>query len=152
MQPRPPSENFLDLALRLRRDEDVSLEEVATTLDVDQNPGTDPDLSRALLDGLAERAGSRLCSLRDPGGRVLTLVDFLHREERFHGNTEAYDDPGNSYLHQVLERRTGIPITLCIVTIEIGRRLGIPIHGSASRSTASLSPATSSPGPPATSI
>ncbi|MBW2395274.1 MAG: transglutaminase family protein [Deltaproteobacteria bacterium] len=129
MQPRAPSETFRDLALRLRRDEDVSLEEVALTLDADQNPGIDPALSRALLDGLAERAGSRLCSLRDPGGRVLTLVDFLHREERFRGNTEDYNDPGNSYLHQVLERRTGIPITLCIVTIEVGRRLGIPIHG-----------------------
>lgn len=107
----------------------MSLEDVALILDADQNPGVDPAHERSLLDELAERASTRLDSIRDPGGRVLTLIDFLHREERFRGNTEQYDDPRNSYLHHVLERRTGIPITLCIVTIEVGRRLGIPIHG-----------------------
>ena len=105
------------------------MEDVALILDTDQNPGVDPEHQRALLDGLAERAGTRLDCIRDPGGRVLTLVDFLHREERFRGNTGEYGDPRNSYLHHVLERRKGIPITLCIVTIEVGRRLGIPIHG-----------------------
>ncbi len=129
MQPRPPSEPFLDLADRLRRGDDVRLEDVALVLDVDQNPDVEPERQREILDHLAERAGCRLEALRDPGGRILTLVDFLHREERFRGNSERYDDPRNSYLHEVLARRTGIPITLCIVTIEVARRLGIPIHG-----------------------
>ncbi|MCP5069099.1 MAG: tetratricopeptide repeat protein [bacterium] len=115
--------------MRLRQNEDVTLEEVALAVDIDQNPGIDPEHSRSLLDELALRAAGRIDSLRDPGGRVLTLVDFLHREERFRGHTEAHLDPRNSYLHQVLESRNGIPLTLCIVTIEVGRRLGIPIHG-----------------------
>lgn len=47
----------------------------------------------------------------------------------FHGNTVAYDDPDNSFLDQVLRRRTGIPITLSVVMIEVGRRIGVPIAG-----------------------
>ncbi len=48
---------------------------------------------------------------------------------RFRGNIDEYYDPRNSYLNDVLERRTGIPITLCVLYIEIGRRVGLPIEG-----------------------
>jgi regulator of sirC expression with transglutaminase-like and TPR domain len=47
----------------------------------------------------------------------------------FVGNTVDYADPANSYLHRVLTRRTGIPITLSVVAIEVGRRLGVDIRG-----------------------
>jgi regulator of sirC expression with transglutaminase-like and TPR domain len=47
----------------------------------------------------------------------------------FGGNTEHYDDPANSFLDLVLERRTGIPITLSVVLIEVARRLGVPVVG-----------------------
>ena len=54
---------------------------------------------------------------------------YLFEELGFRGNREAYNDPKNSYLDAVLERRLGIPITLSIVYIEIGRRVGLPIFG-----------------------
>ncbi len=53
----------------------------------------------------------------------------LFRSEGFHGNDVDYYDPENSFLDAVLDRRTGIPITLSVVLIEVGRRLGVPLVG-----------------------
>jgi regulator of sirC expression with transglutaminase-like and TPR domain len=60
---------------------------------------------------------------------VAALAEHLFEGEGFRGNQEDYEDPRNSYLHQVLSRRQGIPITLSILFIEVGRRLGIGLHG-----------------------
>ena len=57
------------------------------------------------------------------------LSRFLFHTRGFRGNTEDYYDPRNSYLNEVLERRLGIPITLSLVFIEVGRRLGLRIEG-----------------------
>ncbi len=57
------------------------------------------------------------------------LVDHLFIDMRYTGNRTDYYDPRNSYLNDVIERRTGIPITLSILTMEIGRRLGVPLSG-----------------------
>jgi regulator of sirC expression with transglutaminase-like and TPR domain len=61
--------------------------------------------------------------------RVSTLNDFLFREQRFVGNNTEYDDPRNSFLNEVLDRRTGIPITLALVYIEVARRAGLAVEG-----------------------
>lgn len=63
---------------------------------------------------------------------VTSLDGLRHRlfvEEGFGGNTGDYADPRNSLLHQVLHRRLGIPITLAVVTMEVGRRAGVRIEG-----------------------
>lgn len=57
------------------------------------------------------------------------LIERLFVQERFAGNTRDYHDPRNSLLPHVLGRRLGIPITLAVVTIEVGRRAGIALHG-----------------------
>lgn len=72
----------------------------------------------AELDRLADGVGSRDA-----------LVERLFVQERFTGNTADYYDPRNSLLPHVLGRRLGIPITLAVVTIEVGRRAGIALHG-----------------------
>ncbi len=54
---------------------------------------------------------------------------MLFEEEGFQGNADAYYDPRNSFLNDVLDRRLGIPITLGIVTLEVGRRVGLPLSG-----------------------
>lgn len=61
--------------------------------------------------------------------RVIALNHFLFQEQGFSGNTEDYYDPRNSFLNEVLDRRLGIPITLAIIYIEVGRRLGLPLAG-----------------------
>lgn len=94
-----------------------------------------PDLEVAgylmRLDRLAERAAARLSLSVEPD--VIDSLDSinqtLYREEGISGNSDAYYDPRNSFLNEVLDRRTGIPISLSIVYMEVGRRLGLDIRG-----------------------
>jgi regulator of sirC expression with transglutaminase-like and TPR domain len=84
--------------------------------------GADPDLDTGIwlreLDRLAERIDS-----------LEMLIHRLFVEERFAGNTTNYYDPRNSLLNQVLHRRLGIPITLSVVCLEVGRRAGVALEG-----------------------
>jgi len=61
--------------------------------------------------------------------RVVALNQFLYEDMGYWGNTEDYYDPRNSYLNEVIERKTGIPITLSILYMELGRRIGLPLEG-----------------------
>ncbi|MGE3508497.1 MAG: SirB1 family protein [Vicinamibacterales bacterium] len=93
------------------------------------------------LDELGHEASRRVASasrLPDDAPRfvdpltlaqVTALSDYLFLEERFVGNQRHYDDPRNSYLNEVLDRRTGIPISLALVYMEVARRAGLKIEG-----------------------
>lgn len=61
--------------------------------------------------------------------RVMALNDFLFKELRFVGNDVQYEDPRNSCLNEVLDRRTGIPITLALIYMEVARRAGVDVQG-----------------------
>jgi regulator of sirC expression with transglutaminase-like and TPR domain len=61
--------------------------------------------------------------------RVLALNDYLFGELHFAGNESAYEDPRNSFLNEVLDRRTGIPITLALLYMEVARRAGLQVEG-----------------------
>ena len=65
----------------------------------------------------------------DPLGRLHRLREYLFVEQGFAGNREDYYDPRNSFLNDVLDRRQGIPITLSLVLIEVGKRLGLAVEG-----------------------
>src|ERR1700730_3261947 len=94
-----------------------------------------------LLDALGHEASRRVAAARpgmddapahvDPGtyARVTALNDYLFREQRFVGNDVQYEDPRNSFLNEVLDRRTGIPVTLALVYMEVARRAGVPVEG-----------------------
>jgi regulator of sirC expression with transglutaminase-like and TPR domain len=60
---------------------------------------------------------------------VKVLNEFLYDEQRFTGNSTSYDDPRNSFLNEVLDRRTGIPISLAVVYLEVARRAGVDVAG-----------------------
>lgn len=93
-------------------------------------PRLDPAPYLARLEALGEAAADRLAAPRtDPRGPVDALNRFLFKDEGFSGNTGDYDDPRNSFLNQVLDRRTGSPITLAVVYIEVARRAGIRVDG-----------------------
>ena len=81
----------------------------------------------ARLDELGEAARAR--AVRWGGSKVEALNKYLFEELGFVGNESDYYDPRNSMLHQVLGRRTGIPITLSVVYIEVGRRAGLRVEG-----------------------
>ena len=60
---------------------------------------------------------------------IKAVNEFLFDELHFVGNREKYEDPRNSCLNEVLDRRTGIPITMCVVYMEVARRAGLHIDG-----------------------
>jgi regulator of sirC expression with transglutaminase-like and TPR domain len=60
---------------------------------------------------------------------VMALNDYLFGELRFVGNDRHYEDPRNSFLNEVLDRRTGIPITLALLYMEVARRAGVHVEG-----------------------
>ncbi len=93
-----------------------------------------PSLDAApYLEGLARmghEAAQRIA--RAGSGRmdaVRAFNEYLYDEQGFAGNREHYDDPRNSFLNEVLERRTGIPITLAVVYLEVARRAGLRVAG-----------------------
>lgn len=95
----------------------------------DRYPGLDPAGSLARLEAMARTIRGRLPADAFAEQRVAALNHHLFAEEGFRGNAEDYYDPRNSYLNEVLERRTGIPITLSIVYLEVGRRIGLALRG-----------------------
>jgi regulator of sirC expression with transglutaminase-like and TPR domain len=107
----------------------VDLAEAALLVAADFRPDLDPAVWRTRLDDLAEAARGPVLSAWSDAARVEALNRFLFEQEGFEGNEEEYEDPRNSLLNEVLERRTGIPITLSLVYLEIGRRLALPVEG-----------------------
>lgn len=88
------------------------------------------DIGRYLgrLDEIATEAGSRTGGSSELD-RAQRLLDFLCAEEGFGGNRDDYYDPRNSMLNEVLDRRTGIPITLSLLLLEVARRIGLDLVG-----------------------
>ncbi|MCE2999023.1 MAG: SirB1 family protein [Betaproteobacteria bacterium] len=111
------------------RDEDVSLAEGALWIAAGEYPGLEIGEYLARIDALALTLRKRLRADIATAEKLLALNHYLFDELGFSGNGDDYYDPRNSFLNDVLERRLGIPITLAVVYIEIGRRIGIGLHG-----------------------
>jgi regulator of sirC expression with transglutaminase-like and TPR domain len=94
-----------------------------------QFPGLDATPSLARLNELASQLGDRLRNFNDGREFVEKSQSFLFGELGFHGNESDFFDPLNSCLNQVLERRTGIPISLAVMYMEVARRLHMPVFG-----------------------
>ena len=130
MPPTNPGRQLL-LQLVRRRDEQIDLIRAALAIAWEDRGGIDIDHAMRTLDALVFRTGSSLtggASTVEQAGRV---VDYLHRVEGFLGNTVVPDDPANSYLSDVLERRVGLPITLALVLLHVGWQLGLPLEPAA---------------------
>ena len=112
-----------------REDDEIDLATAALLIAAVEYPDLDIDRHIAILDSLAEGAAYRIGPDRDPFHCVNNLSEYLFDEVGFQGNQEDYYDPRNSYLNEVLQRRTGLPITLCLVCLEVGKRLDIPLAG-----------------------
>jgi regulator of sirC expression with transglutaminase-like and TPR domain len=104
---------------------DVAALEIASI----EMPDLDPMPSLAVLDRIASEIAARLPASADGREFVRVMNDYLFGELGFHGNEIDYNDPRNSCLNLVLDRRTGIPIALSVVYIEVARRLGRPVAG-----------------------
>ncbi len=91
--------------------------------------GESPTYYLTLLNDMAEAVRPAVLPAATALAAVTALNHYLFTELGFHGNTENYYDPDNSFLNQVLDSRTGIPISLSLVYLEIGWRLGLPMQG-----------------------
>jgi regulator of sirC expression with transglutaminase-like and TPR domain len=115
--------------LMSRPDDDIELDRVALTIAQAEYEQLETAAYLRRLDQMAAELRPRLSPEESPERLVAELNAFLFGEEAFHGNAADYYDPRNSYLNDVLDRRTGIPITLSLIYIELGRRVRLRIEG-----------------------
>ena len=113
-----PTERFTDLLQNA--ESDIALDEACFLIAAHARPDLDVDERRAQLDALAASLDADDAD---------ALAHALFTDLGYAGNTIDYADPDNSYLDAVLDRRLGIPITLSVLMIEVGRRRGIELHG-----------------------
>jgi regulator of sirC expression with transglutaminase-like and TPR domain len=106
----------------------VELAHAALLVAAEERPGLDVEHYRARLYELGLAARERIARAGDANA-VGALNKFLFEELGFAGNQSDYYDPRNSLLSDVLDRRTGIPITLSLVYMEVGRRAGLRVEG-----------------------
>jgi regulator of sirC expression with transglutaminase-like and TPR domain len=109
-------------------DGEIRLARAALLIAAAEEPDLDVDRYVVRLEGLAE-AAEPARRAPDELRRLHRLREYLFEELGFAGDRTDYFDPRNSYLNHVLERRLGIPITLSLVFIEVGRRLGLQMEG-----------------------
>mgnify|MGYP002010803130 CR=1 FL=1 len=107
----------------------LDLGEAALRLALAEEPEVELDPWRAELSRLGEELRARLGSGEDPERGLRVLSGYLFGELGLLGNEQDYYDPRNSYLHQVLRRGLGIPISLAVVALEVGRRGGLELFG-----------------------
>lgn len=117
------------LELLSGQNEDLELDRAALELAAIEYPDLDPNAFIAILDSYAVELAGRLPD-RCPGEQFVTAAnEYLFGELGFTGNATNYYDPVNSCLNEVLAARTGIPITLSLIYMEIARRLAKPVYG-----------------------
>jgi regulator of sirC expression with transglutaminase-like and TPR domain len=108
---------------------DLNLAEAALLIAQEEQPELDVAAYLGRLDALADSVRSRLPEAASFADIIQALNTVLFEEEGLSGNQTDYHDPRNSFLNEVLDRKLGIPITLSLVYIEVGNRLGVPLVG-----------------------
>jgi regulator of sirC expression with transglutaminase-like and TPR domain len=130
------SEDLLLFAHLLRKpDSELDLERAALLIAEAEYPGLDIARQVAILDDLGAKARRRLSAIGIRPGRapvsaaVATILQLVYAELGYRGNVTDYYDPRNSFLNDVLKRRTGIPISLALVLMGVGARARVRIDG-----------------------
>ncbi len=116
-------------AFCLNYGENLDLEEGSWLLAKTVYPEINVVAYRAVLDDLAHNLMMQLDFGAEPDAIVAGINQFLFRVHKFSGNEENYYDPDNSFLNRVIDRRTGNPISLCMIYLAVCRRLGLPVTG-----------------------
>ncbi len=109
--------------------EPIPLARGALLIAKDEYPELDLEKYLDQLAALAREAEPALRAAKSTVEKIQSLSEFLFTRKGFEGNRDQYGDPRNSFLNEVLERRLGIPISLSVLYIEVGRRLGLNLHG-----------------------
>lgn len=112
-----------------RVETEIDLGRAALTIAATDYPNLDIDAYLSRIDGLASAAEARLGGDADVYRSIAALNYVFFKEHGFRGNREQYFDPKNSFLNEVLDRKTGIPISLSVLYIEVARRIGLSLQG-----------------------
>jgi regulator of sirC expression with transglutaminase-like and TPR domain len=107
----------------------IDLAQACLMIAQDAYPALDVERYRGEIERMALRLRARMPQTYGAEERIVALNQFLFEDLGYWGNTDDYYDPRNSYLNEVMDRKTGIPITLSIVYMEVGRRIGLPLEG-----------------------
>ena len=110
-------------------DEDISLAEAALLIAGHGYPDLNVAAYLSRIEELAYMLRLRIDEDDSISERISALNQFLFGELGFAAASDDYYDPRNSFLNEVLERRTGIPITLSVIYMELGRKVGLPLQG-----------------------
>ncbi|MEB3342640.1 transglutaminase-like domain-containing protein [Okeania sp.] len=110
-------------------DEQIDLAKAALYLALEDDREFDPDEYLNALDTMANEVQETLPESLYPLRIIKSINKYLYNDLGLTGNTTNYYDPKNSFLNQVIERRTGIPITLSLVYLEIAKRINFPMVG-----------------------
>ena len=127
MAKHPKTDPFFSFAKR----EDIDIQLATGALLIAQSEYIDLNIEDYLrrLDEMARTVRERIQDATLPEQHIAELNRYLFEENGFTGNTENYYALGNNFLNAVLDDKTGIPITLGVVYIEVGRRAGLPLVG-----------------------
>jgi regulator of sirC expression with transglutaminase-like and TPR domain len=121
---------YRDFRQAVDRPEDkIDLGRAALTIALTDYPNLDVLDYLARIDQLAGEVASRLDSEADIYRSMAALNYVLFKQHGFHGNRKDYFDPKNSFLNEVIERKTGIPITLSVLYMEVAQRVGLALDG-----------------------
>lgn len=115
--------------LRDARDEDIPLLWAALQIARDEYPSLQPASYEARLEEQHAALRARIGEDADPLILLRALHEWLFAEQGYIGNERDFYDPRNSYLNDVMDRRTGNPISLAILELDLARRLGLPLQG-----------------------
>ena len=128
---RPGAGSFREEFKRLiaRPEEDLDLGRAALLVAGEEYPGLALEEHLALLDTFAGVLRQRAPDHLPPAEKALHVGRYLFGELGFQGNSADYYNPDNSYFNRVLETRTGIPITLSLLFMEVARRIGLRCRG-----------------------
>jgi len=110
-------------------DHRLDLGRAALLIASEEYPGLDILRYVAKLEAMAAAVRPTVTTTDDPTLKIESLNVYLFEERGFRGNAEEYYDPRNSFLNDVLDRGLGIPITLSVIYMEVGRRAGMPLQG-----------------------
>lgn len=126
--PSESSRSLLERELR-KPEEEIDLARAALLIAQEEYAQLPLERYMARLDVLAEEVKDRLDG--ETAGPVVLqeVIRTLYERNGLSGNEDSYHDPRNSFLNDVLDRNLGIPLTLAIVLLEVGWRLGLPLEG-----------------------
>jgi len=112
-----------------RGDSRIDLAHACLMIAEDAYPGLEIERYLGEIERMAIRLRGRLPQTHGAEERVVALNQYLFEDLGYWGNAEEYYDPRNSYLNEVIDRKTGIPISLAVIYLELGRRIGLPLEG-----------------------